>query len=39
MIETIGEMKRHLKALGLKVSGNREECERRLMEALEWTRI
>ncbi len=32
MIETIGEMKRHLKVLGLKVSGNRKECEQRLAD-------
>ena len=35
MKETMGEIKRHLKVLGLKVSGSREEVERRLREALE----
>jgi len=34
MEETLAEIKRHLSALGLKVSGTRKECEERLEKHL-----
>jgi hypothetical protein len=34
MIEELAEIKRHLKILGLQVSGKRKECEDRLRKAI-----